>query len=91
MVCRDVEAEPDFPREQIGCAGCGRRYSPGPFSEILSPLKTMSQHRSLKSAGSVGTKRSVLKRGERIKLLKARGQWDDKRLPTGLPKTKPAE
>ena len=49
----------------------------------------MSQHRSLKTAGSVGTKRSVLKRGERIKLLKSRGLWKDGRLPTSLPKTKP--
>ena len=31
----------------------------------------MSQHRSLKtSGGGVGSKRSVLKRGERIKLMK---------------------
>jgi small basic protein (TIGR04137 family) len=29
-----------------------------------------------------------LKRGERIKLLKARGLWEDGRLPTSLPKTK---
>jgi small basic protein (TIGR04137 family) len=49
----------------------------------------MSQHRSLKTAGSVATKRSVLKRGERIKLLKSRGQWTEGRLPTSLPKTKP--
>lgn len=49
----------------------------------------MSQHRSLKNAGSVGTKRSVLKRGERVKLLKARGQWQEGRLPVKLPKTKP--
>lgn len=51
----------------------------------------MSQHRSLKSSGSVGSKRSVLKRGERVKLLKARGQWKDGRLPIGLPKTKPED
>ena len=50
----------------------------------------MSQHRSLKThGGASGAKRSVLKRGERIKLMKARGQWKDGRLPTGLPKTKP--
>jgi small basic protein (TIGR04137 family) len=50
----------------------------------------MSQHRSLKShGGSIGAKRSVLKRGERIKLLKARGVWKDGRVPIGLPKTKP--
>lgn len=49
----------------------------------------MSQHSSLKTAGSVATKRSVLKRGERVKLLKARGLWQEGRLPTNLPKTKP--
>lgn len=50
----------------------------------------MSQHRSLKSkGGSVGTKRSVLKRGERVKLLKARGQWKEGRSPYNLPKTQP--
>ena len=51
----------------------------------------MSQHRSLKSSTSaVGAKRSVLKRGERIKLLKARGLWKEGRAYTSLPKTKPA-
>ncbi len=49
----------------------------------------MSQHSSLKSSGgSVGTKRSVLKRGERIKVMKARGQWQEGRSPYNLPKTK---
>lgn len=56
----------------------------------LLHLTVMSQHRSLKnSGGSVGTKRSVLKRGERIKLLKARGQWKAGRSLYNLPKTKP--
>ncbi|MFM2169564.1 MAG: hypothetical protein RIS79_3935 [Verrucomicrobiota bacterium] len=54
-----------------------------------TPFPAMSQHRSLKTSGSVGTKRSVLKRGERIKLLKSRGLWKEGRLPTNLPKTKP--
>jgi small basic protein (TIGR04137 family) len=49
----------------------------------------MSQHSSLRNSGSVGTKRSVLKRGERVKLLKSRGLWKEGRLPTNLPKTKP--
>ena len=53
------------------------------------PFRIMSQHSSLKTSGSVGTKRSVLKRGERVKLLKSRGQWKEGRLPTNLPKTKP--
>ena len=59
-----------------------------PFSQPLTYPIVMSLHRSLKGASSVGSKRSVLKRGERIKLLKARGQWKEGRLPTGLPKTK---
>jgi len=58
------------------------------FQTTSSPFITMSQHSSLKTAGSVATKRSVLKRGERIKLLKARGLWTEGRLPTNLPKTK---
>lgn len=51
----------------------------------------MSQHRSLKGASSIGARRNVLKRLERVKLLKARGQWKEGSLPLGLPKTKPAE
>jgi len=54
----------------------------------LTPFTVMSQQPSLKTSGSVGTKRSVLKRGERIKLLKSRGLWKEGRLPTNLPKTK---
>lgn len=51
----------------------------------------MSQHPSLKKSKSVGSKRSVLKRFERVKLMQARGLWKDGRSPMGLPKTKPAE
>lgn len=52
----------------------------------------MSQHNSFKSGGSASSKkRSVLKRFERIDLLKKRGAWQDKGKVTGLPKTKPAE
>ncbi len=49
----------------------------------------MSQHRSLKSSSTVGAKRSVLKRFERIELLKKRGLWDKDKSPIGLPKTTP--
>ena len=50
----------------------------------------MSQHSSLKrSSGAVGAKRTVLKRFERVKLLKQRGQWKTGTTPVGLPKTKP--
>ncbi len=52
----------------------------------------MSQHRSLKGSGaSVGAKRSVLKRFERVKLLRKRGAWKDGTSPIALPKTKPEE
>ena len=52
----------------------------------------MSQHRSLKGSGaSIGAKRSVLKRFERVKLLKKRGAWKEGTTPIGLPKTKPEE
>ena len=52
----------------------------------------MSQHPSLKSgAGSIGTKRSVMKRFERVKLMKKRGQWKEGQSPLGLPKTLPEE
>jgi len=51
----------------------------------------MSQHPSLKGSKSVGATRSVLKRFERVKLLKSRGQWGKEQSPIGLPKTQPDE
>jgi len=49
----------------------------------------MSMHRSLKSASKIATKRNVLKRFERIDLLRNRGQWSDGDKVRGLRKTKP--
>ena len=49
----------------------------------------MSQHRSLKGASTITAKRNVLKRFERVELLKKRGQWKDGAKVIGLPKTKP--
>lgn len=50
----------------------------------------MSQHRSLRAAaGTTGAKRNVLKRFERVALLKSRGQWKDGERVTGLRKTMP--
>ena len=49
----------------------------------------MSLHRSLRSGGSTAAKRNVLKRFERVTLLKKRGQWKAGMKSTGLPKTKP--
>lgn len=48
----------------------------------------MSQHPSLKSASKITTKRNVLKRFERIDLLRQRGKWKEGDRATGLPKTK---
>lgn len=49
----------------------------------------MSQHASLRKSSSVGAKRNVLKRYERVKLLQRRGEWEEGNSPVGLPKTKP--
>ena len=51
--------------------------------------KFMSQHRSLKGASTIAAKRNVLKRFERVELLKKRGQWKEGQKVVGLPKTKP--
>ncbi len=50
----------------------------------------MSQHNSFRSsAASSGTKRNVLKRFERVQVLKKRGQWKEGERVMGLRKTKP--
>ena len=50
---------------------------------------TMSQHPSLKGKGAIKAKRSVLKRFERVDLLKKRGQFNPNQKVIGLPKTTP--
>lgn len=50
---------------------------------------SMAQHRSLRSTATLGAKRNVLKRFERVELLKKRGQWKEGDRVTGLRKTKP--
>jgi small basic protein (TIGR04137 family) len=49
----------------------------------------MGLHSSLKSSGRIKVKRNVLKRFERVDLLKTRGKWKDGDRGQGLPKTKP--
>jgi small basic protein (TIGR04137 family) len=49
----------------------------------------MAQHPSLRASSTLGAKRNVLKRFERIELLKKRGQWKDGDRILGLRKTKP--
>ena len=48
----------------------------------------MSKHNSLKISGGATGKRSVLKRFERVKLLKERGQWKEGQSPLGLAKVR---
>jgi len=52
-------------------------------------LPFMSQHRSLRAASTSGAKRNVLKRFERVEILKKRGLWKQGDRVTGLRKTKP--
>ncbi|MBL9167440.1 MAG: small basic protein [Verrucomicrobiales bacterium] len=49
----------------------------------------MSQHPSLRAAATSGGKRNVMKRFERVEILKKRGQWKAGDRVTGLRKTKP--
>ena len=49
----------------------------------------MSRHRSLRGSNTLAAKRNVLKRLERVDLLKKRGKWKIGDRVLGLPKTKP--
>ena len=49
----------------------------------------MSQHTSLKGSSKITAKRNVLKRFERVNLLKKRSLWKDGDRGLGLRKTKP--
>ena len=52
----------------------------------------MTQHNSFKASSGGGKKnRTVLKRFERVDLLRKRGQWEDVNRVIGLKKTKPEE
>jgi small basic protein (TIGR04137 family) len=49
----------------------------------------MSQHSSFRQgSGASRKKRNVLKRFERVDLLRQRGQWKEGRRVTNLPKTR---
>ena len=48
----------------------------------------MSMHSSLKAGSKIAVKRNVLKRYERIDIMKSRGKWKDGDRAFGLPKTK---
>jgi small basic protein (TIGR04137 family) len=50
----------------------------------------MSQHPSFKSSSNLQVKRNVLKRFERVELLRKRGEWKEGDRVVSLRKTKPA-
>ena len=56
---------------------------------ILDPF--MSRHPSFKPPGGLSKKRNVLKRFERVELLRKRGQWKEGDRVVSLVKTKPEE
>jgi small basic protein (TIGR04137 family) len=51
----------------------------------------MSQHSSFKSSSSLLVRRNVLKRFERVELLRKRGEWKEGDRVVSLRKTKPEE
>lgn len=52
----------------------------------------MTQHPSFtRSGGGAANRRNVLKRHERVDLLKKRGMWTESSSVLGMPKTKPEE
>lgn len=69
----------------------GRRsfYKLEPLTPILNHFYIMSQHKSLQGSSGIVVKRNVLKRFERVELLKKRGQWKEGDRVQGLRKTKP--
>ena len=69
----------------------GEPFAIGPRYGIFgAPIEViMSQHRSLKGASTIQTKRNVLKRFERVELLKKRGLFKPGDRVIGLLKTKP--
>ena len=70
--------------------GTGDLYTrPLSHSATARLISVMSQHSSLQSAKGVTKKRNVLKRFERVEVLKKRGQWKEGDRIVGLRKTKP--
>ncbi len=80
--CVKYCAGPDLPLNWAAVGKCAALERGGTFFEI------MSQHRSLRATSTLGAKRNVLKRFERVAILKKRGQWKTGDKVTGLRKTK---
>ncbi len=62
------------------------------FSTLEKDFSAMTQHNSFKADGTASRKRrNVLKRFERVALLKKKGLWKEGNRVTGLAKTKAEE
>jgi small basic protein (TIGR04137 family) len=77
-------------RYNHGLAGCSWSIR-GSSIAASRTSDFMSQHNSLRASGSTGAKRNVLKRFERVAILKGRTQWKPGDRVTGLRKTRPPE
>jgi small basic protein (TIGR04137 family) len=64
-------------------------YESTPLKNQRTHLNVMSQHKSLQGVSGIVIKRNVLKRFERVEILKKRGQWKAGDRVAGLRKTKP--
>lgn len=64
-------------------------YKLDPLNQSTNSNFAMSQHKSLQGTSGIVIKRNVLKRFERVALLKKRGQWKEGDRVQGLRKTKP--
>ena len=76
------------------CIRWGACYKTRPFRRAGTGgsainLNFMSQHSSLRGTSSLAAKRNVLKRFERVAVLKRRGQWKEGDRVISLRKTKP--
>ena len=76
------------------CIRRGACYKTRPFRRAGTGgqsinLNFMSQHSSLRGTSSLAAKRNVLKRFERVAVLKRRGQWKEGDRVISLRKTKP--
>lgn len=61
---------------------------PGRFRHRQEGDAIMSMHTSLKSGSKIAAKRNVLKRFERIDLLRKKGKWKEGDRAYNLPKVK---
>ena len=64
-------------------------YKLDPLTHNFRSISAMSQHKSLQGSSGIVIKRNVLKRYERVEILKKRGQWKAGDRVQGLRKTTP--